>query len=446
VPQLAALDPKTLEPLWKALADFGAAAYGVRQSWQPMQLVAHMFDEMLVVADREKAVGIDARSGKRTWVFSVNPPSAAVSAIFGANQIFVTDLRGKVTAIDPMTGKRLWEHQARTATNFIQIEPGSEFVAVVSPPTVGVNAFQARGGVGGNNRLLPVQPRAPAPGLNAAAYHVACLSAVTGKLVSEIKMETNEELTVQMTEADQLLVTGGQIARCYAPSTGSVVWEAGFRDGGLRGLAVMEELFVAARDSETREEILALSMETGKILWRAALEEKGRRVWALAADVQQDQVLITGALQSASLEQVRARRRTRRYAIGTQISQVTGARLAAIGLSDGGLRWLNKLAPTLEDSVSLFLQAPLITETQAITVARRQNDGQLVAYVTDASTGLALQELRVEDRSQPAVAGALRFDPNVFNSPGVAGVVNGALVIEGAAEIQVFDSAASAKP
>jgi hypothetical protein len=178
-------------------------------------------------------------------------------------------------------------------------------------------------------------------------------------------------------------------------------------------------------------------------------------VLAISAVVQRDQVVIAGALQAANLNPRGGVIRLRRV-VNQQGYQVIGPRIAAFGLADGKARFLSKLFANDDDVNWQWLLGPVVTENQVITVVKQQLGAQrLLACITDANSGALLQELAVDQpaANQPAAAnpaivvggglalrlGAAGGNPQGFMSAGNAAVANGVLIIEGSAEIIVFD-------
>lgn len=453
--QIAALNPRTLEPQWKALADFNPAAFAVARQWPPQQLISKIYEDMLVVADRDKVVGINAQSGKRQWVVPVQRPAQNASAIFGVNHVFATDQLGKITAIDPVGGKRLWEHAGRSPSNFLQIETGAEHIAVIGHSQVATNFINQRGGAPAHPRIINVAPQ-PRAGIGPSVTVVTCISTVTGKVTGEFRVESSADTQWHMTENDQLILQGSNFVRCYSPSDGKVLWEAGFRDGTPRLLVASEEFAICAIDSQTKQDIVAIDLESGKIRWRRTLEDKGRKVFAITAVVQRDQVVILGALATQNISPQGGVMRLRRV-VNQQGYTVQGPRLAAIGLSDGGARHVSKLSANVDDINWQWIQSPVVTENQIVTVVKQQMGAtKILACVNDANSGALLQEISVDDAggnqpaaNQPAAVlggaaiiriGGMVGNPQGFHSAGNAAVANGVLVIEGSNDIVTFGS------
>jgi outer membrane protein assembly factor BamB len=405
---------------------------------------------MLVVADRDKVVGINALSGKRQWVVPMQRPAQNTSAIFGGNHVFATDSVGKVTAIDPVGGKRLWEYAGRSPSNFLQVETGAEYIAVIGHSQVAVNFINQRGGAPAHPRILNVQPQ-PRAGIGPTVTVVTCISTATGKVTGEFRVDSSQDTQWQMTENDQLILVGNNFVRCYSPDSGKILWEAGFREGTPRFLAASEELAICAIDSQTKQDIVALDLETGKIRWRRALEDKGAKVFAITAVVQRDQVVISGALQTQNLTPQGGVMKVRRV-VNQQGYTVVGPRIAAIGLSDGRARHVSKLSANIDDVNWQWIQSPVVTENQVITVVKQQMGApKVTACINDANSGALLQEISVDDAAgnQPValggaalirIGGAVMGHAQGFHSAGNAAVANGVLIIEGSNDIVTFSS------
>jgi len=455
--QIAALNPRTLEPQWKALADFNPAAFAVARQWPPQQLISRIYEDTLVVADRDKVIGINAQSGKRQWVVPVQRPAQNTSAIFGGNHVFATDQLGKITAIDPVGGKRLWEHAGRSPSNFLQIETGAEHIAVIGHSQIAVNFINQRGGAPAHPRLINVQPQ-PRAGFGPSVTVVTCVSTATGKVTGEFRVDSNQDTQWRMTENDQLILQGSNFVRCYSPSDGKVLWEAAFRDGMPRFLVASEEFAICAIDAQAKQDIVAIDLETGKIRWRRTLEDKGRKMFAITAVVQRDQVVISGAMATQNMTPQGGVMNVRRV-VNQQGYTVQGPRIAAIGLSDGSARHVSKLTANVDDVNWQWIQTPVVTENQIITVVKQQMGApKVVACINDANSGAPLQEISVDDADgkQPAAAnppvvlggagiiriGGLMIGGNQqgFHSAGNAAVANGVLVIEGSDDIVTFGS------